>query len=145
MYCLDCEIENPDQAIFCMNCGRPLQVTKHVPPASPPTQPASSPGQVLQPPTKTWRAALATSTKWMPRVAIPLAILAWIGLVAVIVWAASHVIRSLILLAIAALLVLALAPAVKLVARVMPRMLAIVVVYVIVFTGLSVTMYFISK
>jgi len=49
------------------------------------------------------------------------------------------------LLAIAALLAVALAPAVKLVTRVMPRILAILVVYLIVFTALSLVLYFLIR
>ena len=79
----------------------------------------------------------STGSKWTRRRDIPLAILAWIALVAVIIWAADHIIRSLVVLAIAALLAYALAPAVKLLQRVMPRFLAIIIVYLIVLTGLS--------
>jgi predicted PurR-regulated permease PerM len=94
---------------------------------------------------ESWRTAITASAKWIQRVAIPLATLAWIGLVAVILWAASHVIRSLILLAIAALLAVALAPAVKFVTHVMPRILAILVVYLIVLTGLSIIIYLLCR
>src|SRR6266851_2432869 len=76
---------------------------------------------------------------------IPLATLAWIGLVAVILWAASHVVRSLILLTIAALFAFALAPTVKLLERVMPRFLAILVVYIIVFSAISIILYFLVQ
>jgi predicted PurR-regulated permease PerM len=96
-------------------------------------------------PIETWRAAISSSAKWIRRVAIPLATLAWIAVVAVILWAASHIGRSLILLAIAALLAVALAPAVKLATRVMPRILAILIVYLIVLIGLAIVIYFISR
>jgi predicted PurR-regulated permease PerM len=72
------------------------------------------------------------NSKWKRRRDIPLAILAWIAVVAVILWAAAHVSRSLLLLAIAALLAFALAPAVRLLQRVMPRFLAILIVYLVV-------------
>jgi predicted PurR-regulated permease PerM len=94
---------------------------------------------------ETWRTAISTSTKWIRRVAIPLTTLAWIALVAVVLWSASHIGRSLILLAIAALLAVALAPGVKLAARVIPRMLAIVVIYLIVLIGLGIVIYFICR
>src|SRR5713101_6182979 len=85
--------------------------------------------------------ASGSGSKWTRRLDIPLTILAWIALAAVVLWAADHIIRSLIVLAIAALLAYALAPAVKLLARVMPRFLAILIVYFIVLIGLSVLLY----
>ena len=78
-----------------------------------------------------WREERQNS-KWKRRRDIPIAILAWIAVVAIILWAAGHVIRSLLLLAIASLLAFALAPAVKLLQRVMPRFLAILIVYLVV-------------
>jgi predicted PurR-regulated permease PerM len=81
------------------------------------------------------------SNKWTRRLVIPLTVLAWIALVAVVLWAASHIIRSLIVLAIAALLAYALAPAVKQFERVMPRLLAILIVYLIVLGGLTLLLY----
>ncbi len=94
-------------------------------------------------PLNAWQgqATYNTGSKWTRRRDIPLTILAWIALVAVVLWAANHVIRSLIVLAIAALLAYALAPAVKQLERVMPRFLAILVVYIIVLGGLSVLLY----
>jgi len=80
---------------------------------------------------KSWREERQNS-KWKRRRDIPIAILAWIAVVAIILWAAGHVIRSLLLLAIASLLAFALAPAVKLLQRVMPRFLAILIVYLVV-------------
>jgi len=49
------------------------------------------------------------------------------------------------LLAIAAILAFALAPAVKILARVMPRIVAILVVYIIVLSGISVLLYFLIR
>jgi len=85
--------------------------------------------------------ASGSGSKWTRRLDIPLTILAWIALAAVVLWAAEHIIRSLIVLAIAALLAYALAPSVKLLERVMPRLLAILIVYLIVLIGLSVLLY----
>jgi predicted PurR-regulated permease PerM len=84
-----------------------------------------------------------TSEKWKLRRDIPLAILAWIAVIAVILWAAGHVVSSLLLLAVAALLAYALAPAVKLLQRVMPRFLAILIVYLLVLSALSLLVYLI--
>lgn len=146
MFCIHCGAENSDQAVFCMRCGKQVQDTNHIE-LSALTPSVTSPGGVV-PHThalETWRTTLTSSAKWIRRVAIPLATLAWIGLVAVTLWAAWHVARSLILLAIAGLLAVALAPAVKIVKRVMPRILAILVVYLIVFTGLGIIIYLICR
>lgn len=83
------------------------------------------------------------SRKWAIRRDIPIALLAWIALVAVVIWAASHIARTLLVLAIAALLAFALAPAVKLLQRIMPRFVAILIVYLIVLSGISVLCYMI--
>jgi predicted PurR-regulated permease PerM len=146
MNCTHCGAENPDQAIFCIKCGKQVQTTSKLEPSSlVPSSTTSTEVALHTSPIETWRTAISSSAKWIRRVAIPLATLAWIGLVAVILWAASHVGRSLILLAIAALLAVALAPAVKLAARVIPRILAILVVYLIVLIGLGIVIYFISR
>jgi predicted PurR-regulated permease PerM len=88
-------------------------------------------------------ATFNSSDKWKRRRDIPIAILAWIGVIAVILWAVSHIIRSLLILAIAALLAYALAPAVKLLQRFMPRFLAILLVYLLVFSAFSFLIYLI--
>src|SRR6266853_972964 len=146
MNCTNCGAENPEQAIFCIQCGKQVQTTSKLEPSSRvPTSTSSAEVALHASPIETWRTAISSSAKWIRRVAIPLATLAWIGLAAVILWAASHIGRSLILLAIAALLAIALAPVVKLAARVMPRMLAILVVYLLVLIGLSIVLYFIFR
>lgn len=86
---------------------------------------------------------ITTADKWKRRRDIPIAILAWIGVAAVIIWAAGHIIRSLLILAIAALLAYALSPAVKLLQRFMPRLLAVLLVYLLVLSGLSLLIYLI--
>src|SRR2546421_3239846 len=88
---------------------------------------------------------MSQASRWTRRLDIPLAILAWIGVVAVVLWAASHIIRSLLLLAIAALLAYALVPVVKLLERVMPRFLAMLIVYLIVLGALSLLLYSIAR
>ncbi len=75
--------------------------------------------------------SLAVIATWMRRCGLPLAILAWTGVALLILWLAGHVIQTLLLLTMAALLAYALAPAVKLLERVMPRFLAILIVYLI--------------
>src|SRR5712691_3725789 len=79
--------------------------------------------------------------KWTRRRDIPLAILAWIAVIAVIFWGAGHIVRSLLLLVIASLLAYALAPAVKFLQRVMPRFLAILIVYLLVLSGVCFLIY----
>jgi predicted PurR-regulated permease PerM len=146
MNCINCGTENPDQAIFCIQCGKQVQTTSKLEPSSlTPSSTTTAEVTLHASPIETWRSTISSSAKWIRRVAIPLATLAWIGLAAVILWAASHIGRSLILLAIAALLAVALAPAVKLAARVMPRILAILVVYLLVLIGLSIVLYFIFR
>src|SRR4029079_13563266 len=81
---------------------------------------------------------LAILSKWIPRLGLPLAILAWTAVTLLILWLAGHVIHTLLLTVFAALLAYSLAPAAKFLERVMPRVLAILVVYVIVLGALSV-------
>jgi predicted PurR-regulated permease PerM len=83
--------------------------------------------------------------KWARRRDIPLAILAWTAVAAVIFWAAGHIIRSLLLLIIAALLAYALAPAVRFLQRFMPRILAILIVYLLVLGALSLLIYLVMS
>ena len=80
---------------------------------------------------------------WMRRVGLPLAILAWTGVALLILWLAGHVIQTLLLLTFAALFAYALAPAVKLLERVMPRFLAILLVYLVVLGALGALLYLI--
>src|SRR5438309_9303879 len=83
--------------------------------------------------------------RWMRRVGLPLAILAWTGVALLILWLAGHVIQTLLLLTMAALLAYALAPAVKFLERVMPRFLAILIIYLIVLGALSALLYLIVR
>jgi predicted PurR-regulated permease PerM len=146
MICTHCGAENSGQAIFCIKCGKQIQTINQQQPSSlTPSSTTLADMAFHTSPIETWRTAISASAKWVRRVAIPLTTLAWIGLVAVILWAASHIGRALILLAIAALLAVALAPAVKLVTRVMPRILAILVIYLVVFTILSLVFYFLIR
>ncbi len=87
--------------------------------------------------------ATAVIAKWMRRVGLPLAILAWTGVALLILWAAGHIIQTLLLLTVAAVLAYALAPAVKFLERGMPRFLAILIVYLIVLGAISALLYLI--
>src|SRR5689334_14809163 len=81
------------------------------------------------------------ASKWTRRRDIPIAILAWIGLVVVVLWGAGHVARSLLILTIASFLAFALVPAVKFFQRWIPRPLAVLVVYLVVLVGLGMLLY----
>jgi predicted PurR-regulated permease PerM len=85
----------------------------------------------------------AVIATWMRRCGLPLAILAWSAVALLLLWLAGHVIQSLLLLTIAALLAYALAPGVKLLERVMPCFLAILIVYLLVLGALSALLYLI--
>lgn len=88
-----------------------------------------------------WRHDVLLASKWTRRRDIPLAILAWIAVAAIIFWAIDHIIRSLLLLVVASLLAYALTPAVRLFQRIMPRPFAIGVVYLVVLSGISALVY----
>ena len=89
--------------------------------------------------------SVAVIATWMRRVGLPLAMLAWTAVALLILWLAGHVIQTLLLLTFAALLAYALAPAVKLLERVMPRFLAILLVYLVVLGALSALLYLIVR
>ncbi|GCE14475.1 AI-2E family transporter [Tengunoibacter tsumagoiensis] len=83
------------------------------------------------------------TTKWARRRDMPIAILAWIAVAFVILWGAAHIVRTILILVIAALLAYALAPAVKLLQRFMPRFLAILIMYLLVLGAISFLVYII--
>lgn len=89
--------------------------------------------------------SMAVIAKWMRRLGLPLAILAWTGVALLILWLAGHVIQTLLLLTFAALLAYALSPVVKLLEHVMPRFLAIILVYLIFLGVLSAVLYLIAR
>ncbi len=79
--------------------------------------------------------------KWRLRRDVPLAILAWIGVLYIVLMSAQHIGRTLLVVVIAALLAYALTPAVTMFERIMPRFLAISVVYLIVLGGIGGLLY----
>jgi len=85
------------------------------------------------------------AARWSRRRDIPLSILAWAGVVFLILWAAGHVTRTIIVLVIAMLLAYALAPAVSFLQRAMPRFLATLIVYLVVLLGIGALIYFIVR
>jgi predicted PurR-regulated permease PerM len=82
---------------------------------------------------------------WTRRLIILLTILAALALGVALLWIAGHIITSLLILAVAALLAYAIAPAVDLLHRVMPRPIAILVVYLIVIALLGFLIYLIVR
>ncbi|MDQ2713536.1 MAG: AI-2E family transporter [Chloroflexota bacterium] len=83
--------------------------------------------------------------KWTRRRDIPLAILAWAAVVLLALYLTSYISKTILLLVVAALLAYALAPLVGFLERVMPRLLAVLVVYLVVLTGIIVLVYFIVR
>jgi len=81
---------------------------------------------------------------WAQRRDIPITILAWTGLGLLLIWGLSYVIRTVLILAIASLIAYALLPLVKLSERVMPRFLAVLLIYIVVFSGLCLLLYFVT-
>src|SRR5258707_1021644 len=85
-----------------------------------------------------------TATReWTRRLIILLTILAALVLIVLIFEGAGHIIASLLIFAVAALIAYAIAPAVDLLHRVMPRALAILAVYLVVLVLLGLLMYFV--
>lgn len=99
---------------------------------------ASSPQTNASPPATT-----PTST-WLRRLIITLTLLAWIALAFVVVWLIGRVAEALLLLAIGALLAYVVYPLVRLLERVMPRFLAVILVYLLVLSGLGILLYFVA-
>src|SRR6476660_9216000 len=87
----------------------------------------------------------AVIATWIRSCGLPFTILAWTGVALLLLWLVGHVIQTLFLLTFAALLAYALAPAVTLLARLMPRFLAILVVYLIVLGTISALLYLIVR
>lgn len=83
--------------------------------------------------------------KWARRRDIPLAILAWTGVLFIVLWGAGHITRTIILLVLASLLAYALAPAVSFLERFLPRFLATLLVYLVVLSAISALVYFIAS
>ena len=82
---------------------------------------------------------------WVRRCGLPFTILAWTGVALLLLWLAGQVIQTLLLLTLAAVLAYALAPAMTILARVMPRFLAIVVVYLFVVGAICALLYLIVR
>ncbi|HKV59556.1 MAG TPA: AI-2E family transporter, partial [Ktedonobacteraceae bacterium] len=146
MYCIHCGANCPEIATFCPKCGKPLRFSD----GDNTISLSSSQAPVAEAQTNgtrpvIWRLDFSSGAKWLRPLAIPLVILVWIALVAVTLWAAAHVARSLVLVSIAAILAFALAPLVVLLQKRLPRLLSILLVYIFVFGGISVIVYFLMR
>lgn len=89
--------------------------------------------------------SLAVIAKWVRRCGLPFAIIAWTGVALLLLWLAGHVIQTLFLLTMAALLAYSLTPVVQLLERLMPRFLAILIVYLVFLGILSTLLYLIVR
>jgi predicted PurR-regulated permease PerM len=78
---------------------------------------------------------------WARRRDIALAIIGWFVIVAVVLWAAAHIIGALLTVIVAALFSYAIHPLVERLTRMMPRLLAIPIAYIIVLAALGVIGY----
>src|SRR5947208_16275640 len=87
--------------------------------------------------------SLAVMATWIRRCGLRFAILAWTGVALLLLWLAGHVIQTLLLLTLAALLAYALAPGVKFFNRFMPRFLALLIVSLLILASLSALLYLI--
>jgi predicted PurR-regulated permease PerM len=78
---------------------------------------------------------------WTRRLLILLTILSIIALAAVILWGAGHVITSLLIIIVAALIAYAIVPVIEFFHRIMPRALAILLAYLLVIVILGAILY----
>lgn len=88
---------------------------------------------------------ITSSSTWMRRLIISLTILVWIALAVAIIWIVGHVLDALLLLAIGALVAYAIYPLVQFLQRLMPRPLAVGIVYLVVLGAFFVLLYFVFK
>ncbi len=91
------------------------------------------------------RDSVALIATWIRRCGLPFAILAWTGVALLLLWLGGQVIQTLIMLTLAAVLAYALAPAVTFLARLMPRFLAMLVVYLVVLGAICALLYLIVR
>jgi predicted PurR-regulated permease PerM len=73
----------------------------------------------------------STPHRWQRAFYVPLTILAWLAVLVVVGWLLSHVIRTLVMIALGGILAIALAPLVTVLSRWLPRLLAIAGAYVL--------------
>ncbi len=84
---------------------------------------------------------IRNAVNWQLRRDIPFTILAWFAVIAIIFLLLSHIGNTIFLFTIAAIVAYALVPMVNFFTRFMPRYLAIIIVYILVFFGLGYIFY----
>ena len=84
----------------------------------------------------------APTSLWVRRLVISLTLLIWLALFAVLLWAIGQVSRAFILLAIAATIAIVIHPLAKLLERVLPRLIAVGIIYVVIFALVGILLYF---
>ncbi len=85
----------------------------------------------------------SSSPNWARRRDMALAIIGWFIVLAIALWAAAHIIGSLLVVSVAALLAYAIAPIVRALARWVPRPVAIALTFILVVGVLGVILYLI--
>ena len=84
------------------------------------------------------------TAKWNRRRDIPIAVLAWAGVLYLALIVAQHIVTTLLLLVMAAILAFALVPAVTFLERWLPRIISILIVYLLVLGGLGTLIYLVA-
>jgi predicted PurR-regulated permease PerM len=74
-----------------------------------------------------------SSRDWLRSLLIPLTILAWMAVAVVALWLLGHIARTLLLLGVGIIIAVALSPVVNVLARWLPRVLAIAIAYLLGF------------
>lgn len=85
----------------------------------------------------------APNIDWQQRFFIALTVLAWLVIAGIILWAIGHVTGTVILLIIAALLSYIIFPLVKLLHRILPRPLAVLIAFLLMLALLVFVLYFV--
>jgi predicted PurR-regulated permease PerM len=83
--------------------------------------------------------------KWRNWLVISATLLIWVVLAGILFWVLGQILRALIIFAIAALFAYALYPLVKLLQRILPRPVAIAIVYVLVLSALMLLLYSVAN
>lgn len=85
----------------------------------------------------------SSNIDWRKRFFIALTILAWIVIAGIIIWGIQHIIGTIILLTIAILLSYIIFPLVKLLQRILPRPIAILIAFLLILAMLTFILYFV--
>lgn len=120
--------------------GRPVTVVEHTS-----SRPDPARKQIMEPvhEEEEGEDVVVEAARWSRRRDIPLAIIAWAFVAYLFLWAIGHVGKTILVLVIAALLAYALAPAVGLFQRFMPRVVSVLIVYLIVLGGIGTLLFFV--